>query len=68
MEEVMKIGDMVYNHRTKKLCIITKIGSRMFDHGRDEGTNIVTVVNVGESHTTYALMDRLEKISVIDNN
>ncbi|HAI38364.1 MAG TPA: hypothetical protein DCM40_09685, partial [Maribacter sp.] len=67
-EETMKIGDMVYNHRTKKPCIITKIGSRMFNHGRDEGVNIVTVVNVGESHTTFTLMDRLELINAVDNN
>lgn len=60
----MKVGDMVFNHRTKKPCVITKIGRLMFaDSAYDAGTHICTVVNVGDTRTTFALMDRLEKMN-----
>ena len=60
----MKVGDMVFNHRTKKPCVITKIGQLIFaDSVYDAGTHVCTVVNVGDSRTTFALMDRLEKMN-----
>ena len=60
----MKVGDMVFNHRTKKHCVITKIGKSMFaDSVYDAGTRICTVVNVGDTRTTFVLMDRLEKMN-----
>ena len=61
----MKVGDMVLNHRTKKPCVITKIGQRIFKETEYDysGTRICTVVNVGDTQTTFVLMDRLEKMN-----
>ena len=59
----MKVGDMVFNHRTKKPCVLVQIGSEMFDDSRYERpTRIAVVINVGEMQKTYALMDRLEEM------
>ena len=60
----MKVGDMVYNHRTKKPCVITKIGQLIFaDSAYEPGTHVCTVVNVGDTRTSFVLMDRLEEMS-----
>lgn len=61
----MKVGDMVYNQRAQKPCVITKIGERIFKETEYDysGTRICTVMNVGDTRTTFALMDRLEKMN-----
>jgi hypothetical protein len=59
----MKVGDMVFNHKTKKPCVLVQIGSEMFDSTKySRPTRIAVVINVGEAQKTYALMDRLEKM------
>ncbi len=60
----MKVGDMVYNQRAQKPCVITKIGQRIFKETEHDysGTRICTVVNVGEAQTTFALLDALKEM------
>ena len=60
----MKVGDMVFNHRTQKPCVIIKIGQRIFKETEYDysGTRICTVMNVGAPRTTFVLMEVLKEM------